>query len=93
MPKVRIASGNLGSSSVSPLSLPVTISGCTQKDILGGTKPTIAISKLTLARVKVHDWAAEGIASTNTSAPAKVKVAATHPVDVEVQLTKTEKDG
>lgn len=90
LPTVRLAAGSIGSSSVSHLSLPVTFSGCRQKDLLGGHKPSIAITKLTLAKLITHQWAANTLSTTNTSSPAAVSYEAAHAVDVAVQMQRTD---
>jgi hypothetical protein len=89
-PVVRLAAGSIGSSSTSHTSLPVTIGGCRQKDVLGGHKPSIDITRLTLSKVITHEWAARPIASTNTSNPAKVKYDSEHAVDVSVHMQRTD---
>lgn len=86
---VRLAAGSIGSSSTSPASLAVTFGGCRAKDVLGGRKPGVAITKLTLGKLVTHEWAAEPISSTNTSSPATVKYNAEHAVDVTVRVQRT----
>jgi hypothetical protein len=89
VPTVRLASGSIGSSSASHASLPVTLGGCRQKDVLGGHKPSIDITKLTLAKLITHQWAARPISSTNTSSPATVRYDSEHAVNVEVHMQRT----
>lgn len=85
---MRLAAGSIGSSSVSAASLPVTFGGCRQKDLLGGNKPAVAITKLTLARMVTHEWAANPVSSTNTSSPAIVGFNHRHAVDIAVDLQR-----
>lgn len=89
-PVVRLAAGSIGSSSATSVSLPVTLGGCRPKSILGGNKPAVAITKLTLAQLITHDWAAEPVSSTNTSSPATVKWDASHDVDVALKMQRTD---
>lgn len=84
-----MAAGSIGSSSTSHASLPVTLGGCRQKDVLGGHKPSIDITKLTLAKLITNEWAARPISSTNTSSPATVKYDTEHAVDVAVHMQRT----
>jgi hypothetical protein len=87
---VRLAAGSIGSSSTIPTSLAVTFGGCQPKDVLGGRKPAVSITKLTLGQLVTHEWAAQPISSTNTSNPATVKFDAEHVVDVQVNMQRTD---
>jgi hypothetical protein len=88
-PEVRLASGSPGSSSTTPITLPVTIGGCRRKDILGGNKPSLQLGNLTVAKLVAHEWSAHAVATTNTSSPARARVNGSHTVNVTVELRKT----